>query len=91
MKQESVESILARRLNALGVAKQANAAWICGRADKVAVGEFAAVSFKNGTLKVRVDSVARAYLLRLKQKDLILKINNELKAPRVERLRFVID
>ncbi len=53
--------------------------------------EFEALSFKNGTLKIRVSSGARAHLIKMREKDYISKINSELKRNLVERLRFEID
>jgi|GEM_PF-1961538 len=100
MTNENIGDILARRLRSRGLDKAALAAWVCATADKVskqialsdaAQSEWEALSFKNGTLKIRVASGARAHLIKMREKDYISKINLELKRNLVERLGFVID
>lgn len=87
---ESIGDILSRNLKRQGLEKAALGAWVCGVTNKIAEGEFEAISFKNGVLKIRVSSGARAHLIKLREKEYILKINLELKKDLVERLRFEI-
>jgi predicted nucleic acid-binding Zn ribbon protein len=87
---EDIGDILARRLRSRGLDKAALGAWVCSVADKVAAGEFKSVSFKDGVLKIRVSSGARAALLKMKEQEYLSKINTELKRELVKKLRFEI-
>ena len=91
MKNERIGEILSRRINALGLKKQFTAARVCALSNEAADGEFEAVSFKNGVLKIRVSSNARAHLLKLRENALISKINAKIPSSLVEKLRFEID
>lgn len=91
MKSESVGDILARRLKHYGLGRAAQAAHVCGVARKLSEGEFEPVSFRNGILKIRVDSNVRAHLLRLKQGKIISAVNDELGRKWVERIVFKIE
>ena len=88
---ENISDILARRLRSRGLDKAALGAWVCGQADKASDGEFKALSFKDGTLKIRVSSGARAHLIKMQETKYILKINLCLKRELVQKLRFEID
>jgi hypothetical protein len=90
MKNENIGDILARRLRSRGLDRAVLAAMVCGEADKVGEGDFRAVSFKGGALKIHVSSNARANLIKLREKDLISKINLKFKKNLVERLKFEI-
>ena len=90
MSNESISTILSRRINAMGLSKQFAAARVCAVADEVGKGEFEAVSYKNGVLKVKVDSGARAHLVKLREQEIIGKINTELKREVVKRIVFDI-
>jgi hypothetical protein len=90
MQNENFSDILARRLKSRGLDKAFFGAMVCGAANKVSGGEFEAISFKNGTLKISVSSGARAHLIKLNQDDIIAKINLELKKDLVMRLKFEI-
>ena len=52
--------------------------------------EFEAASFKNGVLKLRVDSGARAHLVKLREKEVVAKINTGLGREVVKRIVFDI-
>lgn len=89
-KNENISDILARNLKRHGLDRAALGAWVCGCANKVGEGEFESVSFRDGALKIRVFSSAGAALLKMKEGDLIFKINRELKRDLVKKLRFEI-
>ena len=91
MANESLGDILARRLKSRGLDRAALGAWVCGAAEKVSEGEYEAISYKNGALKIRVLSGARASLIKMKEQEYISKINTELKRELVKKLRFEID
>lgn len=91
MNNEPISKILARRINAMGLSRQFNAARVCAVANEVSDNEFSAVSFKNSVLKVRVDSNPRAHLVKLREKEIIEKINKELKREVVKKLVFQIE
>jgi len=100
MTNESISTILSRRINAMGLSKQFNAARVCAVANEVEKGrrpegsaqrEFEAVSYKNSVLKVRVDSGARAHLIKLREKEILASINTELKREVVKRIVFNIE
>jgi len=90
MDNESISKILSRRINAMGLGKQYGAARVCAGADKVSDGQFEAVSFKNGVLKIRVDCGARAHLVKSREKEFITRVNDELKGQYVKKLVFEI-
>lgn len=87
---EPISQILSRRLNAMGLSKQFNAARICAVADKAGGGEFGAISYKNSVLKIHVDSGARAHLVKLREKEILQDINKKLGKEAVKRLVFDI-
>lgn len=87
---ENIGDILARRLKSRGLDKAALGAWVCAAALKVGEGQFEPISYKNGVLKIHVSSGARAYLIKLKEKEYISKTNTELKRDLVKKLSFEI-
>ena len=100
MTRESISNILSRRIKAMGLSKQFAAARVCAVANGVGRGhrpegsarrEFEAVSYKNGTLKIRVESGARAHLVKLREGEILGKINCELKGEVVKRIVFNIE
>jgi len=92
MKQaENIRNILFRRLKHFGLEKQAIAARVCAVAKDAAKGDFEIISFKNGTLKIRVESPAKAHLVRLSQNKIIAKINQKLGQELVKKIRFEIE
>lgn len=90
MTNEPISKILSRRINALGLSRQFAAARVCAVADEVGKGEFKTVSYKNGILKVWVDSGARAHLIKLREKEILGEINTEFKGQVVKKLVFDI-
>jgi len=90
MKNENISDILARRLNHMGLGNAVVASRVCAEADKVSEDEFTSISFKNGTLKIHVSSGARAHMIKLREKEIISKINLKLKKDLVLRLSFEI-
>jgi len=104
---ESIKEVLKRRISHYGLTRQAEAAQVCAVASEVAAGEhilapespgykpvvwgFEPVSFRAGTLKIRVASPEQGHLLRLREKELIGKINARLEAPAIKRIRYEID
>lgn len=90
MENENISDILVRRLRSRGLDKAATAAHVCATANQVGEGKFEAVSFRNGVLKIRVSSGARAHLIKLQEKGVVLKVNTRLKRDLVQRLRFEI-
>jgi hypothetical protein len=89
--EESLGDALARRLNRHGLLKNFFAAKVCEAAKKISKGEFEPVSFRNGALKVTVNSSGRGHILKLKQKEFIEKINTELGKEQVERIVIVVN
>ncbi len=97
VQQEKIQDILKRRLAHYGLDKAAAAARVCAVAKEVgeahvssAGGKFEVISFKNGVLKIAVKSIAAAHMIRLRQKTLILKINEELKSDLVKKIKFTL-
>ena len=93
-RQESISDILARNLKRSGLAKAASAARVCAAADGVSKsdfeGLFQAVSFRTGTLKIRVKFPPAAYLLKLQKNEIVDKINSKLGRKLLVRIIFVI-
>lgn len=87
---ENLKNILSRRLKHYGLDKVATAARVCAVALELSGDEFEPISFKNGALKVSVGSAARAHLLRLKEKEVVARINLKLGSDLVKKLRFEI-
>ncbi|OQA53145.1 MAG: hypothetical protein BWY43_00166 [candidate division WS2 bacterium ADurb.Bin280] len=86
MGDEKVSQILKRRLLSKGLFRQAHSARVCAISDEVGGGEFVSVSYKNGVLKIKSKSGASAYLLKVKQQELIHKINDTLGSQVVKRV-----
>lgn len=63
-----------------------NAARIVSIANKASGGEFEAVSFRDGRLKVMVSAGPKLYLLKLKEAEVVSKINQELGEDKVQKL-----
>ena len=87
---EKISSTILKRLAEKGLLKTVLAAAICDKAQAVAEGEFEVISFKKGVLKIRVGSAVKAQLLKLKERQLILEINENLKAEKIKRFSFEI-
>ena len=90
MANEPISQILSRRINAMGLSKQFAAARVCAMADGVGKGEFRSISFKNGVLKISVDSNARAHLIKLREQTIIAEINEKLKNRDVGKIVFEV-
>lgn len=90
-KSENIKEVLLRRLKHYGIDKAALASRVCAEAQIVARGDFEVVSYKNGSLKLRVGSPAKAHLIRLRQKSFILETNRRLGQELVKRVRFEIE
>ena len=78
------------RVRSMGLGRQASAAAVCAAASEVAEGGFVPVSFRAGTLKIRVPSSAASYRVKMRQKEIIYKINAKLEADAVKSIRFEI-
>ena len=87
---EGVGKVLERRLKSFGLEKQVRSARVCEVAKELSQGEYEPISFRNGILKIRVDSDMRAHLLKLRQVKILEKINHRLGANIVSKMRFVI-
>lgn len=87
---DDLRQSLNKRLNYYGLAKQASAARVCALADEVADGEWKAVSFRNGILKIMVESNEKAYLVKLKSAEIIERVNKKLGRAEVLRLTFKV-
>ena len=83
----SIEQDLRRRLRHFGLEKAYDASIVCDAANKLAQGEFKAVSFSRGVLKISANSAAKAHKLKLGEKELKRKIE-ELSNARINRLIF---
>ncbi len=81
---------LKQRLSHYGIAKQYDASVICKEAEKASDGRFEPISYRSGTLKVRVPNTSRAHLVRLQEEEIVCKINELLGEEKVKRLRFEI-
>jgi len=91
MISEPISKILSRRINAMGLARQVSAARVCAAANELAAGEFEAVSFREGILKLHVDSAPRAHLIKLREKQILDELNLKLAPSQVRKLVFKID
>lgn len=87
---DDVKRYLKRRMAHYGLGKQYDASLICEEADKVSGGQFTAISWRSGVLKVRVRSASRAHLVRMNQDQIILKINTALGEEKIKRMKFEI-
>ena len=63
-----------------------NAARIVAIANKVSGGEYEAVSWRDGRLKVMVPAGPKLYYLKLKEAEVVSKINQELGEEKVQKL-----
>jgi len=90
MSSENIKNILRRRLAHYGLTRQAEAAQVCAASATVAAGEFEVVSFRAGTLKVRVSSPEQGHLLRLRERGLVEQVNLKLGQPLVKKLTVII-
>lgn len=75
-----------------GLGRVAGAAWLCQQANQMAKGRFRAVTFRDGTLTVRVPDSLLAYELRGRRDEVIRELREILgeRAPSLKRLRVVI-
>lgn len=89
-KHSNISGLLRGRMAHFGLAKQYDASFVCEEADRVSGGQFEAVSFRSGVLKVRVGSTSRAHLVRMNQMQIISKINEALGEQRVKRMKFEV-
>lgn len=86
MSDEKIAQILKRRLLSKGLYHQAQAARVCAVSQDLGGGEFVAVSYKNGTLKIKAKSSAGAYLLKIQHRELAQKINASLGSEVVKKI-----
>lgn len=85
----TIKDDLRRRLKHFGLEKAYDASVVCVAAREVAKGEFEPISFRGGVLKIAVWSPARGHILRLKQREIIAKINGRLGQDQVVRLLII--
>jgi predicted nucleic acid-binding Zn ribbon protein len=86
----NIARLLKQRMSHYGLAKQYDASFVCKQADAVSGGQFKAVSFRQGVLKIRVKSASRAHLVRMNQHKIISQINKGLGEERVTRMKFEV-
>jgi hypothetical protein len=90
-KEENIGDVLKRRLVEHGLLKNFIASRVCEAAKSVSKGEFEPISFKNGALKIEVISGGKGQLVRLRQKEILSKINDRLgQREQVKRLIVVV-
>lgn len=87
---EKIGDLLQGRLRSFGLGKAAQAARVCEVAGQIGKGDFEPISYKNGILKVKVDSDSRAHLVLLKSEEILAKINHQLERKIVHKIRFII-
>lgn len=88
--EEPVGNILSRRIAAMGLTRQFNAAFICGKAKDVGGGKWDAISFRNGILKLRVSSNEEAYFIKVRSDEIVSQINRAIGKDVVKRLVFKV-
>ena len=62
------------------------AARVVAAANKVSGGEFRAVSWRDGYLKLMVPAGPKLYFVKLKEADIIARVNQELGEDKVQKL-----
>lgn len=88
---DSIGNSLSKSLARLGLRNQAESARVCALAESISGGDWGAISFKDGVLKIKVISNDQAYLLKLTSDKIIAKINNAAGGQKVKKLAFKVD
>lgn len=88
MDMDSLDNVLNKRLNKLGLNKELQAAYILSQANSLADGRFEAVRFSHGVLTVNCPNSIAAAELQFETQSLIAKINDKIKPAAVKRLAF---
>ncbi len=78
---ESLDSILMRRLKSEGLDQATYAAYVCGVANLNSYGKFEAIKFRNNCLTVRVSSSIAAHELHSNQAGYLNTIKAKLNWP----------
>ncbi|MDD5040148.1 MAG: DUF721 domain-containing protein [Patescibacteria group bacterium] len=94
----SIKDILQSSLQKAGIADQVNAAVVCNEFNRIMEelfgtqisGKVKALYVKNRTLTLAVMSSAVGQELKLKERELIEKLEKKVGKNRVERLRFLV-
>jgi hypothetical protein len=87
---DKIGKILHSSLAKSGIGKEAVAAEICYWADKMACGEFRALSFLNGTLKISVSSSTAASEVQIKEEGIIESINEKIGKKLIKKIRIMV-
>ena len=88
--REDISDILNSNLAKKGLLKAAKSARVCAVALELARGRFEVVSFRDGALKILVNSSAVAHLIKLEESKLIAQINQKLDSESVKKIIFTI-
>lgn len=88
---DDIRQSLKKAISHYGLSRQAEAASICSLAESVSDGQWRAVSYKNGKLKILVDSNEQAYLIKLKSAQIISQINKKIGKEMIEKLIFKVE
>ncbi len=74
--------------NRHGLGRVLSSSQIVEAANKVSAGEFNAISFREGRLKIEVPAGPALFFLRRKNSELISKINAALGRPAIEKIIY---
>ncbi len=84
-----IKDLLTKILNKYNLKKAAEAAFVCNIWNKeIKIKDTFALFFKNNILTIKVKNSTLANELKLKEKELIDKINKKIKKKLVDRLNF---
>ena len=89
--QEEIKNILSRNLARKGLLKAAYSANVCALAKDVGKGDFEPISFRDGVLKLSVDSAAKAHLIKMQELSFIDQINEKIGSKIVNKITYKID
>lgn len=87
---DSLDSLLSKRLNKLGLSKELQAAYIVSQANIIANGRFTAIRFARGILTISCPNSITANEIRYDSEKIINEINEKIKPTTIKRLSYKI-
>ncbi len=90
MDLDSIDNLLSKRMNKLGLNNEFQAAYVLSQANALADGRFEAVRFLHGNLTLSCPSSIAAQEIKFIEKDLINKINEKIKPQQIKRISYRI-